>query len=71
MQNKRFWSETYQRFLEFRVTTSVIKKVKSLAGGIDDYLMSTPNELLLYKKAVSIKRHMQYVHRRKSTKRCV
>ena len=28
MVNKRFWSETYQRFLSFRVHTDVIKKVK-------------------------------------------
>ena len=34
---KRFWSETYERFVEFRVAASVIKKVKKLAHGIDEW----------------------------------
>ena len=50
--NKRFWSETYQRFLSFRVHTDVIKKVKKLAHGIDEYLMRTPNDPLLYRNAL-------------------
>lgn len=58
-QEKRFWSETYQRFLQFRCTTSVIKQVKRLAGGIDEYLRTTPNNELLYQKAIQIKRNMR------------
>ena len=58
-QNKRFWSESYQRFLEFRVTTSVIKEVKRLKNGIDDYLRYTPSEILLYPKAVQMKRNLK------------
>tara|TARA_B100000780_G_scaffold26008_1_gene16476 strand:+ start:188 stop:541 length:354 start_codon:yes stop_codon:yes gene_type:complete len=60
--NKRFWSQTYQRFLEFRVATSVIKKVKKLSGGIDHYLLTTPNDLLLYKKAIQIKKNIIDIH---------
>ena len=60
VQNKRFWSETYQRFLHFRVTTSVIKQVKRLKDGIDEYLRTTPNNELLYPKAIKIKRNMRW-----------
>ena len=66
MQQKKFWSETYQRFLSFRVTTSTIRKVKMLAGGIDEYLLRAPNHLLLYKKATQIKRNMRRVHRKRA-----
>ena len=62
--NKRFWSETYQRFLSFRVHTDVIKKVKKLTGGIDHYLMITPNDILLYQKAIKIKTNIIQLHRR-------
>lgn len=63
VQNKRFWSETYQRFLSFRMTTSVIKQVKRLAGGIDEYLRVTPNRELLYQKAIKIKRNLRRAER--------
>ena len=63
MQNKRFWSETYQRFLQFRVTTSVIKEVNRLKRGIDEYLERTPNDKLLYSKAIKIKRNMRWLQR--------
>ena len=62
--NKRFWSQTYQRFLSFRVATSVIKKVKKLSGGIDHYLLTTPNDILLYKKAIQIKKNIIRIHER-------
>ena len=65
MQNKRFWSETYQRFLQFRMTTSVIKEVKRLKNGIDGYLRKTPNDVLLYPKAIKIKRNMIYHDKQK------
>lgn len=62
--NKRFWSQTYQEFLSFRVATSVIKKVKKLSGGIDHYLLTTPNDILLYKKAIQIKKNIIKIHER-------
>lgn len=38
VQNKRFWSETYNRFLQFRMVTAVIKKVQGLLGlGLEAY----------------------------------
>ena len=63
MQNKKFFSETYQRFLHFRMTASVIKEVKRLGGGIDEYLRSTPNDDLLYPKAIQIKRNLLRIGR--------
>ena len=45
VQYKAFWSEVNQRFLRFRMTTSVIKQVKKLKNGIDEYLINTPNEV--------------------------
>ena len=68
MQRKRFWSETYREFLQFRMTTSAIKKVNRMAGGIDEYLMKTPAETLLYPKAIAIQEHLNQLHeRRKQT----
>ena len=40
------------------MTTSVIKQVKKLAGGIDEYLLTTSNEGLLYPKAIKLKKNM-------------
>ena len=51
------------RFLS-RVATSVIKKVKKLSGGIDHYLLTTPNDILLYKKAIQIKKNIIRIHER-------
>ena len=65
MQKKRFWSDTYQRFLQFKVTTSVIKEVGRLAGGIDEYLRKTPNSQLLFPKAIKIKRNQAWEVRRR------
>ena len=63
MQNKRFFSEMLQKFLQFRMTTSVIKEVKRMAGGIDQYLLTTRNELLLYPKAIKLKRNLRRLAR--------
>ena len=35
VQHKRFWSESYGRFLRFRVTTAVIKQAPAAAAGGD------------------------------------
>lgn len=59
VQNKRFFSDMLQRFLKFRMTTSVIKEVKRMPGGIDQYLLTTRNELLLYPKAIQLKRNLR------------
>lgn len=45
------------------MTTSVIKQVKRLAGGIDEYLRVTPNRELLYQKAIKIKRNLRRAER--------
>ena len=63
MQQRKFWSEAYQRFLHFRMTAAVIKQVKRLAGGIDEYLLTTPNETLLYPKAIQMKRNLRRLGR--------
>ena len=66
IQRKRFWSEKYQRFLQFRATTYVIKQVKRCTRGIDQYLVQTPNmenkksHGLLYKRAISLKKNQMY-----------
>ena len=63
MQNKRFFSEMLQRYLSFRMTTSVIKQVGRLSGGIDQYLLTTRNEELLYPKAIQLKRNLRRMMR--------
>ena len=65
MHHKRFWSETYREFLQFRMTASAIKKVKALAGGIDEYLIRTPKDVLLYPKAIALKDHLIQIQRRR------
>ena len=42
----------------------MIKKVKKLSGGIDHYLLTTPNDILLYKKAIAIKKNIITIHER-------
>lgn len=42
----------------------MIKKVKKLSGGIDHYLLTTPNDILLYKKAIQIKKNIIKIHER-------
>mmetsp|Transcript_17408 Transcript_17408/g.37453 ORF Transcript_17408/g.37453 Transcript_17408/m.37453 type:complete len:281 (-) Transcript_17408:373-1215(-) len=64
VKDKRFWSESYNRFLKFRVTTTTIRIVKRLKHGIDDYLMGTPNEVLRYPKAIRMKRRLLFAHRK-------
>jgi len=63
VQNKRFFSEMLQRYLSFRMTTSVIKEVGRLTGGIDQYLLTTRNEDLLYPKAIQLKRNLRRMMR--------
>ena len=55
VQHKRYWSEKYGRYLQFRMTTAVLKKVKKLKGGIDEYIAKSSNKELLYPKAKKIK----------------
>ena len=52
-----------QRYLSFRMTTSVIKQVGRLSGGIDQYLLTTRNEELLYPKAIQLKRNLRRMMR--------
>ena len=52
-----------QRHLKFKMTTTVIKQIKRMAGGIDQYLLTTRNELLLYPKAIQIKRNLRQLAR--------
>ena len=42
----------------------MIKKVKKLSGGIDQYLLTTPNDILLYKKAIQMKKNIIRIHER-------
>lgn len=64
VKKKSFWSETYQRMLHFKMTTSVIKLVKRLPNGIDEYLMKTRDDHLLYPKAIRMKKNMLRLHLR-------
>ena len=51
--------------VQFRMTTSVIKQVHKLAGGIDQYILTTRNEELLYPKVIQMKRNMRRIIRTK------
>uniref|UniRef100_A0A7S0IW21 50S ribosomal protein L28 n=1 Tax=Calcidiscus leptoporus TaxID=127549 RepID=A0A7S0IW21_9EUKA len=66
VHQRRFWSETYNRFLCFRMTTSVIKEVKRLKHGIDEYLMTAPKVLIRYPKALNMRRRLLQAHRKQA-----
>ncbi len=63
IQYRRFFSDLLQRHLRFRMATAVIKEVKALAGGIDQYLLTRKNEELLFPKAIQIKRNLRRIGR--------
>jgi len=63
VQRKRFWSETYNRFLSFKCTTTVIKQVKKLHHGIDQYLMRTHPIVLRYKQAKRMRKNLIRIHK--------
>ena len=48
------------------MATAVIKEVKALAGGIDQYLLTRKNEELLFPKAIQIKRNLRRLLRVKA-----
>jgi len=66
VQNKRFWSETYNRFLKFRMVADVIKKVKLLPHGIDDYIMKTSRVLLRYPAAIQMQKNLTAIHEKRA-----
>lgn len=59
VQTKTFYSELLEKPLRFRMTTSVMKQIKRMRNGIDEYILKTPNEVLLYDKAIEYKRLMK------------
>lgn len=57
VQKKTLFSETLQRKLTFRMTTSVIRTVKRF-GGIDEYLVRTRDSEIKYDKAILLKQEI-------------
>ena len=55
---KNFWSETFHKMLRFRMTATVVKKIKRLHHGIDEYLMRSPDAMLRFPAAIQLKRDL-------------
>lgn len=57
MQKKTMFSPSLNRKLSFRMTTHAMRCVKK-AGGIEEYLIKTPDATIKYDKAIAIKREL-------------
>ncbi|KAI9246271.1 hypothetical protein BDA99DRAFT_527266 [Phascolomyces articulosus] len=54
VQNKKLYSATLDKFLELKVTTSVLRTIDK-KGGLDQYLLETRDKNLFSEKAVQLK----------------
>jgi ribosomal protein L28 len=59
---KNVWSETFHKMLRFRMTATVVKKIKRLHHGIDEYLMRSPDAMLRFPAAIQLKRDLLKEH---------
>lgn len=57
VQTKRIYSEALQKFMKLRVSTYVLKRCDA-KGGLDNYLLKTPDSLLHSDLAVRVKRQI-------------
>ncbi|GJQ13319.1 hypothetical protein GpartN1_g5110.t1 [Galdieria partita] len=48
------YSKTFDKWFFFRISQSAMKKVKEW-GGLDEYLVRTPDEIILYPFAIRLK----------------
>ncbi|GJD09276.1 hypothetical protein Gasu2_35350 [Galdieria sulphuraria] len=48
------YSKTFDKWFFFRISQSAMKKVKEW-GGLDEYLVRTPDEVILYPFAIRLK----------------
>ncbi|CAO3687049.1 unnamed protein product [Rhizopus microsporus] len=54
VQNKNLYSETLSKFIELKVTTSVLRTIDK-KGGLDKYLLETKDKNLFSEKALELK----------------
>ncbi|CDH58978.1 mitochondrial ribosomal protein l28 [Lichtheimia corymbifera JMRC:FSU:9682] len=54
VQSKKLYSETLDRFLDLKVTTSVLRTIDK-KGGLDQYLLETRDKNLCSDKALELK----------------
>jgi large subunit ribosomal protein L28 len=54
VQNKNLFSETLNKFIEVKVTTSVLRTIDK-KGGLDKYLLETTDKNLYSEKALELK----------------
>ncbi|KAL1519909.1 hypothetical protein AB1Y20_023398 [Prymnesium parvum] len=59
VQRKKFYSGILEEWLRFRMTTSVMKQIKRMKFGIDEYLLKTPDDVLLYDRAIKLKKEIK------------
>eukprot|EP00298_Acanthocystis_sp_HF-20_P011648 c1949_g1_i1.p1 GENE.c1949_g1_i1~~c1949_g1_i1.p1 ORF type:complete len:140 (+),score=46.10 c1949_g1_i1:59-478(+) len=57
VHSKNLWSDIYQKFLHFNVTTHALRCIDK-AGGLDGYLLTTPDHVVGNPKAAIIKKEM-------------
>lgn len=57
MQNKRLYSEALDEMIRFRVTTAALKWIDK-AGGLDRYLLNTPEKKINSDKGLEVKRRI-------------
>ncbi|KAF7728348.1 39S ribosomal protein L24, mitochondrial [Apophysomyces ossiformis] len=54
IQSKKLFSDTLQRFIDLKVTTSVLRTIDK-KGGLDKYLLETKDKNLYSAKALDLK----------------
>lgn len=57
MQNKRLYSEVLDEMVRFRVTTSALRWIDK-AGGLDQYLLNTPEKKINSDRGLEVKRRI-------------
>ncbi|RUP49148.1 hypothetical protein BC936DRAFT_143188, partial [Jimgerdemannia flammicorona] len=57
VQNKRLYSETFNKFFGLKVTTAVLRTMDK-KGGLDRYLLETKEKNLFSEKGVQMKRNL-------------
>ncbi|KAI9485552.1 MAG: hypothetical protein EXX96DRAFT_533896 [Benjaminiella poitrasii] len=54
VQNKKLYSESLSKFIEVKITTSVLRTIDK-KGGLDKYLLETKDKNLFSEKALELK----------------
>uniref|UniRef100_I2CRI6 Large ribosomal subunit protein bL28c n=1 Tax=Nannochloropsis gaditana (strain CCMP526) TaxID=1093141 RepID=I2CRI6_NANGC len=64
--HKRLWSDTLQDMIPFYLTTTTLRMVDKV-GGLDNYLLQTPDHKLDSESGIKVKRRIENIKARSDT----